>query len=705
MSLIVAVVKRVAKATKTSLAVLGFASAVAGGTLIWQTKEVVAEEAKDKKRVLVLPFHSLKFVNSQDRFSWLQSRGNDSVNEIRVQDFVSLIHEAASDPSIVALFGEFGHGRSLSVGAADAEEIRDALRVFRESHRKHNEPNLSYEPLLQRNSNSSPCPLYAYSDTFESNAKPENPDYFIASIFTHIHLQKQGALNLFGHSSSVPFLRKALEKYGAKVHVYKHGPFKNAPNSFTESGFTSPHKKNVETYLFALNNYMFEDIADARRGLHQFTGDMWKLIQNSGTFTSFAAKKMGFVDFTPERSPLEALLASNKQDVKEDEIEALKAKWGSNTDIESFPADEQVSLSDYRNIISKRKRMEAYQWRAFKHLRERAEKDSVVGSVLNAVGCSAPRFNFSQETFDEAKANALSEKIALLEIDGTIDGKTVRKMAPLLKRIKEDSDFKCVVVRVNSPGGTIDASEALLQEFNDLPQKLVFSFGNVSASGGYYIASSADQIFASKRTLTGSIGVYGVRFDFSGVAAQYRVKFGHISTSDFALSNNIFHPCTKQMHANSSRSVDRAYQRFKEVVTSGRSMSAGHLDTIAGGRVWTGQQAKHNGLVDEIGGLQRAVAYARRTYTNGDAQIIVCREEDAYFDRFRKLAANGFALLVNDGNAADTEGVVPTNLTPFFGKIGGTVAFPFKMPTRAFGLYLTADENTAIESFSGNEEA
>ena len=164
---------------------------------------------------------------------------------------------------------------------------------------------------------------------------------------------------------------------------------------FTETKFTKPHKENVETYLFALNNYMFDDIANARKGL-QFTGDMWKLIQNSGTFTSSSAKKMGFVDYNPEKSPLEALLTYNQQKTKEEEKEALKAKWGSKTDLESFPADEQLSLSDYRTIISKRRRLESYQWRAFKHLKEAAEKYTSVRSLLGIVGISSPHFNFGQ---------------------------------------------------------------------------------------------------------------------------------------------------------------------------------------------------------------------------------------------------------------------------------------------------------------------
>lgn len=121
---------------------------------------------------------------------------------------------------------------------------------------------------------------------------------------------------------------------------------------------------------------------------------------------------------------------------------------------------------------------------------ERCDTIAISNGVLLAL-------YFLQETHDE-KLNTVAQKIALIKINGVIDGKTVRKMAPALKTIKEDKNVKVVVCRVNSPGGTLDASESLLQEFKDLPQRVVFSFGNVAASGGYYIASSADQIFASK---------------------------------------------------------------------------------------------------------------------------------------------------------------------------------------------------------------
>lgn len=122
--------RRVASATKTSLAVLGFATASASVATYWQIQNFVKEESKDKKRVLVLPFPQLKVVHSRDPLRQFRTPDADSIEEVEVNDLVDIIHEAAGDPNIVAIFGEFGHGRSFDGGMADAEEIKNALQVI-----------------------------------------------------------------------------------------------------------------------------------------------------------------------------------------------------------------------------------------------------------------------------------------------------------------------------------------------------------------------------------------------------------------------------------------------------------------------------------------------------------------------------------------------------------------------------------------------
>ena len=159
------------------------------------------------------------------------------------------------------------------------------------------------------------------------------------------------------------------------------------------------------------------------------------------------------------------------------------------------------------------------------------------------------------------------------------------------------------------------------------------------------------------------------------------------------------------MHVNAEESVNRAYARFKEVVASGRIMDEGHLDTIAGGRVWTGEQAKHNGLIDEIGGLQRAIAYARRTYTEGDAKVELYGEDDDRFAKFRQLIAKGVTLLTDDQSASNHQETSPLEVfPPFLAMTGEARRVPFALPNRAFDLFLTSDENAAIWSFISSND-
>ena len=180
-----------------------------------------------------------------------------------------------------------------------------------------------------------------------------------------------------------------------------------------------------------------------------------------------------------------------------------------------------------------------------------------------------------------------------------------------------------MVLRVDSPGGSINACESLYQEIQDIPQKVVVSFGNVSASGGYYISSSADQIFASASTITGSIGVVMIRMDFKELAKRYGVTFDSFPTSALSGSNDPFYPINKQMKENFANQADRSYHRFKSIVSDGRNIDMKAVEAIAKGRVWTGEQASKNGLVDKLGGLDDAVAFAQRNYTmSGDAQVV-----------------------------------------------------------------------------------
>jgi signal peptide peptidase SppA len=268
-----------------------------------------------------------------------------------------------------------------------------------------------------------------------------------------------------------------------------------------------------------------------------------------------------------------------------------------------------------------------------------------------------------------------------------------------------------VVLRVDSPGGSINACDTIYEEIRDLPQKVVVSFGNVSASGGYYISADAERIFASPTTVTGSIGVVMLRMDFRGLAKRYGITFDSIPTSALSGSYDPFYPINQQMNENFSNAADRAYYRFKSLVSDGRGMDMKAVEAIAKGRVWTGDQAHEIGLVDALGGLDRAIAYAQRNCTSsGHAQVVLWPPKKSLWEYLTKRGKD----LDEDDDSVDLPDVVlhaarflrgplvSSSLMPHFQDPKPTASYLAQegsipsLPLVTSGVMLTADENSAI---------
>jgi protease IV len=304
-----------------------------------------------------------------------------------------------------------------------------------------------------------------------------------------------------------------------------------------------------------------------------------------------------------------------------------------------------------------------------------------------------------------------------LKISGTIGEAVARKAEKAIRKIKEQDDVKCVVLRVDSPGGSVLACESIYQELQDLPQKVVVSFGNVSASGGYYISANAARIFALPTTITGSIGVVMLRLDFRALAKQYGITFDSIPTSSLSGSFDPFFPMNQQMNENFINGADRAYYRFKSLVSDGRDMSMTMVESIAKGRVYTGEQAQEIGLVDELGGLDRAIAYAQRTFTeSGHAQVVQWPPKKSFFEYLMRdtqdddfddvelpnvlhvalehLMGETMRNRVENalGFKSSTPPIVAAQGSDFVNT--GFTSLPF--PLVSSGVLLTVDENTAI---------
>lgn len=212
------------------------------------------------------------------------------------------------------------------------------------------------------------------------------------------------------------------------------------------------------------------------------------------------------------------------------------------------------------------------------------------------------------------------------------------KYVKYIKDLAADNDVKAVVLRVNSPGGSGNASDEILFELQQLKKKkpLIVSFGDYAASGGYYISMAADKIYSEPNTLTGSIGVFGMVTNFKDLANRNGIRSDIVSTN---ANSQIYSPLSGPANATIpvlTRSVEQTYKRFVYFVTQNRKKSFEQIDAIGGGRVWSGARAKQLGLVDELGTLQQAITYAAEKAKLKEYDVDIYPKKMDKFEQFFK---------------------------------------------------------------------
>jgi protease IV len=243
------------------------------------------------------------------------------------------------------------------------------------------------------------------------------------------------------------------------------------------------------------------------------------------------------------------------------------------------------------------------------------------------------------------------DSIAVLHMTGAImDGKQASSgeivSGPMVKSIEEltnDDRVKGVVVRINSPGGSATASEAIRQALDQLAKKkpVVFSMGSVAASGGYWITCIGQPIFAERGTITGSIGVFSLKISLGSLLRRVGVHVESVSLDESAASDAIDRTWSDSEIANMQRFIDDVYTRFLAIASKSRNIPVEKLQSLAGGRVWSGEQAKQNGLVDELGGLDDCIAAVSKKASIEKAKILIKPETPSGFDLFRMLEDSG----------------------------------------------------------------
>lgn len=250
---------------------------------------------------------------------------------------------------------------------------------------------------------------------------------------------------------------------------------------------------------------------------------------------------------------------------------------------------------------------------------QKGEYDEIIKSKLKLK--SEDKLNkISFSNYIKSMKKEGSGEVAVLYASGGInngegyDGIYSKNFVKYIRDIAEDDKVKAVVFRVNSPGGSANASDEILFELQQLKKKkpLIVSFGDYAASGGYYISMAADKIYSEPNTLTGSIGVFGVIPNFKELANRNGIRSDIVSTNANSAMHSTLNGLSPGSETMITRSVEETYKRFVHFVTVNRKKTFEQIDEVGGGRVWSGTRAKELGLVDELGSLQDAISYAAK---------------------------------------------------------------------------------------------
>ena len=380
-------------------------------------------------------------------------------------------------------------------------------------------------------------------------------EYYLATGASQIFLLPASPLDVSGIASYEVFLRGALDKIGAQPDFLQIGPYKTAPNQLTQTGMTPEHRAMSEWLNRDLYEQLVLSIAQARR---KTPGEVRALL-DEGPFAPQDALRAGLVDGLAYLDQLD------------DQVAALRAEGA---------GDRFVEESEYQRVgegsagINPQSRI----------------------AVLTAAGVIT------------------SGKSAFDPLNGAIVGSDT--VVEQIRQIRDDESIRAIVLRIDSPGGSATASDVIWRELmitrDANPRRpIIASMSDLAASGGYYIAMPAHVIVAQPGTLTGSIGIFGGKIAIGGTLDKIGVATETIASGRNATLGSPFEPFTPDQRDKLMAYMRVFYDDFVRKAAASRRRSVEEIDAVAQGRVWTGQQARQQGLVDMLGGLDTAVAVAK----------------------------------------------------------------------------------------------
>lgn len=374
--------------------------------------------------------------------------------------------------------------------------------------------------------------------------------YYLASVATEVYVNPKGFIELRGIGSRLTFFNKLLsEKLNADVQVFKVGTFKSAIEPFVRNDISDANREQLEFLLGGIKEDFINNIATSRN----ISPDEFNAILN--------------------------------------ELKVRSAEDAVNYNI----ADGAIYYDEVLDILM-------------------TNTDAKDIDDLNTIKLAS----YSKSILEDKKIT--KNKVAVVYADGSIvdgngklDNIGSKRFAKIFRELRNDDNIKAVVLRVNSPGGSALASEVMWRELELLKAEkpLVVSMGDVAASGGYYIACNSHRIFAEENTVTGSIGVFGLIPNMENFFNEkLGITFDDVKLNDHATFDGVTKGLDEYEAMVIQKGVDEVYESFTGRVAEGREMDIEAVKKVAEGRVWTGEQAKEIGLVDELGDLQDALAHA-----------------------------------------------------------------------------------------------
>jgi protease-4 len=408
-------------------------------------------------------------------------------------------------------------------------------------------------------------PSLAWAETY-----PGTLSYYLASAFGEVWMQPSGTLGLIGFATNALFLRDALDKAGIEAQFVSRGEYKSAVNIFTQDRYTDAHREADTRLLESLRGQVWQAIAESR----DIGQDSLDGLADRAPLLRDVAVESGLIDRVGFRDEAYARIA---------ELVGAEGISPESGDADDDDAPPRLFVSRYARATGP----------GGPSIPGRGPKSTiavitVAGSIVSGRGGSRLPFGSSNAGGDTITA--------------------------ALREAAHDDSVSAIVLRVDSPGGSVTASETIWREVKKARERgkpVVASMGAVAASGGYYISMCADAIVANAGTITGSIGVLTGKLVARDLKDRLGVGSDAVRTNANADAWSINAPFTPQQQAQVEAEADLCYTDFVERVADGRNLSVEAVDAVARGRVWTGADALEHGLVDELGGLRAAVRRAK----------------------------------------------------------------------------------------------